>query len=29
MFDLDPIGAMFLIAVLWLIAAVTYGGDDR
>jgi hypothetical protein len=26
MFDLDPIGAMFLIiAVLWLIAAVVYG----
>ena len=30
MFDLDPIGAMFLIiAVLWLIAAVAYGRDDR
>ena len=26
MFDLDPIGAMFIIiAVLWLIAAVAYG----
>jgi hypothetical protein len=30
MFDLDPIGAMFLIiALLWLIAAVAYGRDDR
>ena len=30
MFDLDPIGAIFLIiAVLWLIAAVAYGRDDR
>jgi hypothetical protein len=30
MFDLDPIGAMFLIlAVLFLIAAVAYGRDDR
>ena len=30
MFDLDPIGAMFLIiAVLCLIAAVLYGRDDR
>jgi hypothetical protein len=30
MFDLDPIGAMFLIiAVLWLIAAVAYGRDNR
>ena len=30
MFDVDPIGAMFLIiAVLWLIAAVAYGRNDR
>ena len=30
MFDLDPIGAMFLIfAVLSLIAAAVYGRDDR
>jgi hypothetical protein len=30
MFDLDPIGAMFLIiAVLWLIIAVAYGRNDR
>jgi hypothetical protein len=29
MFDLNPIGAMFLIAVLGLIAAVAYGRDDR
>ena len=30
MFDLDPIGAVFLIiAALWLIAAVAYGRDDR
>ena len=29
MFDLDPIGATFvIIAVLWLIAAVAYGRDD-
>ena len=30
MFDLDPIGAVFLmIAVMWLIAGVAYGRDDR
>ena len=30
MFDLDPIGAIFLIiAVLSLIAAIAYGRDDR
>jgi hypothetical protein len=30
MFDLDPIAAMFIvIAVLFLIAAVAYGRDDR
>jgi len=30
MFDLDPIGVVFLmIAVMWLIAAVAYGRDDR
>ena len=30
MFDLDPIGAIFLIiAVLWLIAAIAYWRDDR
>jgi hypothetical protein len=30
MFDLDPIGTIFLlIAVLWLIAAIAYGRDDR
>jgi len=30
MFDLDPIGAVFLmIAVMWLIAAVAYGRNDR
>ena len=30
MFDLDPIGEVFLIiAVLWLIAAVAYGRHDR
>jgi hypothetical protein len=29
MFDLDPIGAVFLITVLSLIAAVAYGRDDR
>jgi hypothetical protein len=30
MFDLDPIATIFLlIAVLWLIAAVAYGRDDR
>jgi hypothetical protein len=30
MFDLDPIGAIFLIiAVSCLIAAVAYGRDDR
>jgi hypothetical protein len=29
-FDIDPIGATFLIiAVLWLVAAVAYGRDDR
>jgi len=29
MFDLDPIGVVFLmIAVMWLIAAVAYGRDD-
>ena len=30
MFDLDPIGAMFLlVAVLILIASAVYGRDDR
>jgi hypothetical protein len=30
MFDLDPIGATFvIIAVLWLIAAVAYRRNDR
>jgi len=30
MFDPDPIGTIFLlIAVLWLIAAIAYGRDDR
>jgi hypothetical protein len=30
MFDLDPIGTIFLIiAVLWLIAAIAYGRDDQ
>jgi hypothetical protein len=30
MFDLDPVGTIFLIiAVLWLIAAIAYGRDDR
>jgi hypothetical protein len=30
MFNLDPIGTTFLIiAVLWLVAAVAYGRDDR
>jgi hypothetical protein len=30
MFDLDPVGTVFLIiAVLWLIAAIAYGRDDR
>lgn len=30
MFDLDPIGAVFLIiAVMWLIAAAASGRDDR
>ena len=30
MFDLDPIGTVFiLIAVVWLIAAIAYGRDDR
>jgi hypothetical protein len=30
MFELDPIGTIFLlIAVVWLIAAIAYGRDDR
>jgi len=30
MFDIDPVGAVFLIiAVIWLIASVIYGRDDR
>ncbi len=29
MFDLDPIGVMFLIIAVWFIAAVAYGRDDR
>jgi hypothetical protein len=30
MFNLDAIGTTFLIiAVLWLVAAVAYGRDDR
>ena len=30
MFDLDPIGTIFLIiAVLWLIAAIASGRDDH
>jgi hypothetical protein len=30
MFDLDPVGTVFLIiAVSWLIAAIAYGRDDR
>jgi hypothetical protein len=30
MFDIDPLGAIFLIiAIVWLIASIAYGRDDR